>query len=142
MTEINIPDDPSNLSDLIHEVMNRRSYRNLSEMARATKIPYQTLWAWERGTRNQKRPPTVDTLRKFARDFGMPESVVFRAAGRAYSDPGALDGKALELLDGFKSLPDADQGRLLRIVSMYRSMTAAQRVIVEQMLRGITQGTS
>lgn len=128
---------PDSLSKLIADVIDRRGYSSLSEMARHTDIPYPTLWAWEKGTRNQKRPPTVQVLRMFATDFGVPESVVFRAAGRAYSDPGALDSESLTLLELFKSLPSGDQARLVRVVDLFRQMTPDQRAIAESVLRGI-----
>jgi hypothetical protein len=135
---------PNSLVELLNEIIARRGYRNLTELSRHTTVPYKTLWAWSKGSRNTKRPPSVIVLRKFAEDMSLPESVVFRAAGRTYTDPGALDEESLELVDRFKTLPPDDQARLMRIVALFRAMTPAQRVIAEGVVRGITStdGTS
>jgi len=131
------PYQPVSLSELIDEVITRRSYPSLLQMSAHTTIPYSTLYSWAQGTRNQKRPPSVQVLRKFAADFGMPESMVFRAAGRTYADPGALDSRSFELLDRFKSLPEADQVRLVRIVASFQSMAPEQRILAERLVRSI-----
>jgi transcriptional regulator with XRE-family HTH domain len=128
---------PDSLAALLAEVMTRRGYSSLLELSSHTSIPYSTLWAWQRGTRNQKRPPSVQVLRTFAADFSMPEAVVFRAAGRSYADPGALDGLALEMLELLKSLASDDQARLVRIVAIYAGMSADQRKLAEGVLRAL-----
>src|ERR1700758_3860103 len=92
---------PRSLAELLDDIIGRRGFRNLTDLSRHTTIPYKTLWAWSKGSRNTKRPPAVPVLRKFAEDMGLPESVVFRAAGRTYTDPGALDEESQELVDDF-----------------------------------------
>ena len=128
---------PNSLAELLRQIMDRRGYRKLTEVAEQTTVPYKTLWSWHNGSRNAKRPPSVTVLRKFAEDMSLPESVVFRAAGRTYTDPGVLDEESLELVDRFKTLPPDDQARLMRIVALFRAMTPAQRVIAEGVVRGI-----
>jgi transcriptional regulator with XRE-family HTH domain len=128
---------PGTLSALLDQLIDRNSYNSLRELSRHTSIPYQTLWSWQKGTRNLKRPPTVETIRKFAADFGLPEATVFRAAGRAYTDPGALDANSLALLELYKSLPDDDQARVVRIVAMVAALSPDKRSIAEGVIRGI-----
>jgi hypothetical protein len=128
---------PGTLAALLDHVIDRNGYNSLREMSRHTAIPYQTLWSWQKGTRNRKRPPTVDVIRAFAADFGVPEATVFRAAGRAYSDPGSLDTSSLELLELYKALPPRDQERVLRIVAMVGALSPDKRSVVEGAIRGI-----
>jgi hypothetical protein len=125
------------LSALLDHVIDRNGYGSLHELASHTTIPYKTLYAIHKGTRNRKRPPTVEWIQTFARDFGMPEATVFRAAGRAYSDPGSLDSLSLELLELFKALPHDDQQRAIRIVAMLLAISPDKRPFAEGVIRGI-----
>jgi transcriptional regulator with XRE-family HTH domain len=108
---------PGTLRDLIHWLMDDRGYASLQALARQTSIPYSTIWAWQDGTRAAEFPPSEKVLRTLAADFGLPERVVFRAAGRAVPEPGE---------------PDADTQR---IVHLYSALSAVDRALVTAVAR-------
>jgi hypothetical protein len=128
---------PSSLAELVTHVMDREEYPSLSEMARHTTIKYKTLWTWKQDMRKQIRPPTEQTLRTFAADFRLPEAVVFRAAGRSWSDPAELDGESLELVHAFKAIPAKARPGALAILRAYSGMDSRQRVIAERTIKAI-----
>jgi transcriptional regulator with XRE-family HTH domain len=125
------------MGELFQYIMDSNGYSNLHQLAEATSFPYQTLWSWQNGSRSAKRPPAAAVLRRFAGELNVPESIVFRAAGRAYSDPGALDEQALELVNLHKALPPADQRRLISIVATFGRLQEHERVIAEAVVRAI-----
>ena len=135
------PDDerppPTSMAGLFDEIMYRNGYANLHQLAEHTTISYKTLWSWRDGSRSAKRPPSPVVLRRFASEMRVPEAMVFRAAGRAYTDPGPLDEEALELVNHYKALPPVDQKRLLRVTAIFSGMTGEQRSITESVVRGI-----
>jgi hypothetical protein len=128
---------PESAAELFKYIMDRNGYRHLHELSNHTSIPYKTLWSWQDGSRSAKRPPSVTVLRNFAKEMGTPEAIVFRAMGRAYNEPGALDDESIDLINQFKLLPEGDARRLLRIVILYREMTPEQRAITESVVRGV-----
>lgn len=128
---------PTNFAELFDLIMDRNGYENLHRLADHTSIPYKTLWSWKDGTRSAVRSPAASVLRKFAADMGMPEALVFKAAGRSYTDPGALDDGALQLVSEYKGLPEKEQKRLLRIVAAFTAMTASRRPIAEAVVRAV-----
>jgi hypothetical protein len=73
--------EPATLVDLIAAILTRHNYRDVAEMADHTRIKAERLLAWSEGIKDV-RPPTPAQLRILAADFGFPEAVVFRAAGR------------------------------------------------------------
>ncbi len=134
-----VKSEPENLGDLVQLVLDRDGYHSLRAMAGDTSIPYQTIYAWSRGTRNNVRPPTEAILRTFASDFRLPEATVFRAAGRSYNGPQTkVDAEGQKLLELYGMLPKRDRERLIRIVAIISAMSHNQRVTAENVLRAIS----
>jgi len=109
-------DEPQSLGELINMVIDRHGYRSLADMQRQTSIPYQTLWAWQQGLRSVKRPPSPVVLKIFAADYGLPEAMVFRAAGRKYDETGGIDAESQELLHLWQQLTDQDRRTVDRLI--------------------------
>jgi transcriptional regulator with XRE-family HTH domain len=133
--------EPTSLSRLLHEIMDRRGYKTLTELSRHTEVPYQTLWTWERNTRALKQPPTERVLKKLAADFGMPESVVYHAAGRTWAGAGSadLDPMSLEIAEIARGLDGEARARFARIAALYKNMTPSNQAVAESVLRGVAE---
>lgn len=98
---------PASMGELLDYVMATRDYRSLAELARHTTIPYQTLWAWHNRSRSMKRAPARPVLTRFARDFGLPETMVFLAAGLTPPEPGpVMDPEDIKIAHLWRQLPD------------------------------------
>jgi transcriptional regulator with XRE-family HTH domain len=119
--------EPASLAELLQYVMDERGYTSLKELSRHTEVPYQTLYAWLRATRNVKRPPAVSVLQQFAADLHLSEALVFRAAGRAFPEPGALDGAELQVLHLYQELDDADRRVAEQMLRSLAERAAGQR---------------
>jgi transcriptional regulator with XRE-family HTH domain len=116
---------PATLGELMDWLIDQRGYRSLAQVAKQTDIPYSTLWAWKQRTRNVQRPPAAQILRQFAADLDLPEGMVFRAAGRAYSATTAGE------------LGDDE----LQVLHLYQELAPADREFAEQMLRNLAERT-
>ena len=103
------PPEPTTLGELLQHVMDQRGWENLKQLSRHTQVPYQTLYAWLKATRNMRRPPAVPVLQQLAKDLDLSEAMVFRAAGRAYDQPDELDAAELQVLHLYQELDPADK---------------------------------
>lgn len=104
--------DDEDLSTLIRRVQDQRPHLTQSAIARQLGVSPATVNTWVTRKRGTGRGPNRETLTKLAGVLGLPDSVVFAAAGR--KTPGPVT---------------PDQGQ--RILQIFRELTIEQQQIIE-----------